>query len=107
MPTTPKPSKRRDGQILCKNCPEWFTPRAKGGSPQLFCSESCRKQFNHNGAAFGKLRDKLPEYIHDEVRRQVAEPLLKRVELLERLVENLRRDFETLAVGLDAPRVSR
>ena len=75
MSSTPKRPKRRDGQIQCKNCPAWFTPRAKGGSPQEFCSDTCRKQFHRNGAAFGKLRDKLPGFINSEVRKQVGEPL--------------------------------
>lgn len=114
MSDTLKPTKRRDGQIQCRNCPVWFTPRLKGGSPQLFHSEACRKQWNHNGAAFGKLRDKLPEFIEKEVRRQMAEPLTKRIDILERLMENLRADYETLraefnvvAEGLDAPRIGR
>lgn len=66
--------------MQCKNCPKRFTPREKGGSPQLFCSGRCRREFHRNGSAFGALREKLPGYIAREV-----EKYLERGELVELL----------------------
>lgn len=64
-----KPKRRR-----CKNCPQFFAPRQKGGSPQEFCSDACRKEFHRNGAAFGALRDKLPGYIDKAVQKHLGRP---------------------------------
>ena len=65
----PKPRRQR-----CKNCPRFFHPREKGGSPQEFCSDNCRKEFHRNGAAFGALREKLPGYIDKSVAKHLGRP---------------------------------
>ena len=116
----------------CKNCPRFFTRSRRAGSPQLFCSENCRKEFHRNGAAFGALRDKLPGYIDKAVAKHLGRPtedefqelaqdvrtltatattfhshlanlrvdLMAQIERVEKLVAQLRTDFEAHKEGL-------
>lgn len=52
----------------CDNCPKFFMQKRLD---QRFHSPACRKEFNRNGAAFGKLRELLPKWIEKEVRKQL------------------------------------
>lgn len=52
----------------CDNCPKIFMQKR---ADQRFHSPACRKEFNRNGAAFGKLRELLPKWIEKEVRKQL------------------------------------
>lgn len=77
-----KPKRQR-----CKNCPRFFTHTRRAGSPQLFCSDNCRKEFHRNGAAFGALREKLPGYIDKAVQKQLGRPTEEQYQgLLARIV---------------------
>lgn len=64
-PDEEKPPLRRR---RCDNCPKFFMQKR---SDQRFCKPACRKEFNRNGAAFGKLRELLPKWITKEVSRQL------------------------------------
>lgn len=85
----------------CRNCPVNFHPRPKGGSPQQFCSDTCRKEFHRNGAAFGKLRDKLAGYIEREVRKQVAVPLQEQIDELKSQMHELKFNISRSVPGAD------
>lgn len=102
MVSTQKPPKERaQRRRKCRNCPAFFYPRLKGGTPQHFCSANCRKEFHRNGAAFGKLRDKLPGYIEREVRKQVAQPLQEQIDELESQLHELKFNLSRAIPGAD------
>ena len=53
----------------CLNCAKLFEMTRQG---KRFCSDACRKEFHHYGAAYGPLRDKLEALIEKRVKEQVG-----------------------------------
>ncbi len=54
----------------CKNCPKFFRMTKPN---REFCSDKCRREWGHNKAGFGRLREFMPKMIAREVREQLAE----------------------------------
>jgi hypothetical protein len=72
--------------VRCKNCPVIFKQIKVN---QMFHSKQCKDDFHHNGAGFGKLRDRLPRFVASEVKRAMidVDARLSQVELKLLLVE--------------------
>ena len=60
----------------CRNCPKFFNvTKPNNNPPQAFCSDECRKQYEHFGCAFGPLRVKLEKWIRREVAEQIEDAM--------------------------------
>jgi len=70
----------------CANCPRFFEQRV---SNKRFCSDACRKEYFHYGAAFGPLKEKLEALVSQWLREHGVK-LETRLQKLERDLADIR-----------------
>jgi ribosomal protein L37AE/L43A len=64
-----KPHKLADGRYECQNCLRKFTKNAKTYKDPLFCCNTCRYEFHHQGGqSLKRLESTIRRIVRDELR---------------------------------------
>jgi protein-arginine kinase activator protein McsA len=83
LPAIPHSASKREKpetdlkKLRCQNCPKVFPQKMKH---QRFCSSRCRNQFNNNRSGFGVLKERLPKFIADEVKKAMLNLIVDEVD---------------------------